>query len=114
MTISVDFWQLVGITITMLGGYAALGKLLLASTTRSINHQFDMLRQAIERVDAQHRVTEKDLRDLHERHSAMQSEMYRTFIDRQEFARQQTTVEHKLDSIYSTIVTAGVNHGGPR
>jgi hypothetical protein len=107
MMISVDFWQLVGILLTMLAGYAALGKLLLASTTRSINQQFDMLRQAIERVDEQHRVTEKDLRALHERYGLMQTEMYRTFIDRQEFARQQTTVEHKLDSIYKTIVSAG-------
>lgn len=107
MTISVDFWQLVGITITMLAGYATLGKLLLASTTKSINQQFEMLRQAIERVDAQHRITEKDLRDLYERHSKMQTDMYRTFIDRQEFARQQTAVEHKLDSIYATIVSTG-------
>lgn len=107
MMISVDFWQLVGITITMLAGYAALGKLLLASTTRSINQQFDMLRQAIERVDAQHRVTEKDLRELSDRHAKMQTDMYRTFIDRQEFARQQTTVDHKLDSIYTAIVRAG-------
>lgn len=114
MTISVDFWQLVGIMISMLAGYAALGKLLLASTTRSINQQFDVLRQAIERVDTQHRVTEKDLRDLHQRHAAMQTEMYRTFIDRQEFARQQTTVEHKLDSIYATLVSVGVSNGGSR
>ena len=107
MTISVDFWQLVGITLTLLAGYAALGKLLLASTTRSINQQFEMLRHAIERVDNQHRVTEKDLRELYERHARMQTEMYRTFIDRQEFARQQTAVEHKLDSIYATIVSTG-------
>ncbi len=107
MMISVDFWQLVGITIVMLGGYAAMGKLLLASTTRSINQQFEMLRHAIERVDSKHQVTEKDLRDLYDRHAKMQTEMYRTFIDRQEFARQQTAVEHKLDSIYATIVSTG-------
>lgn len=114
MMITVDFWQLVGITLTMLAGYAALGKLLLASTTRSINQQFEMLGQAIKQVDERHRLTEKDLRDLHDRQAAMQTEMYRTFIDRQEFARQQTTVEHKLDSIYSTIVSTGVSNGGSR
>lgn len=92
MTVTVDFWYLVGLFLGFLGFVFMFGRLLLSQIdqriTGSIKAVADAEKGTSERVER----IERDL-------SAMRAELPMRYVMREDYVRGQSLIEAKLDGI---------------
>ena len=125
MTIQVEFWQLVGLAITVAGLFGGLARLLLASVQRSIDHRFTSLddavhqqRKAIEQqiaqVASQQQVQQAATARLERELLELKAELPRDYVRREDYTQAIATIMTKLDAMamrFENILLGGSQHG---
>ena len=100
MTVDVDFWQLVGFGISLLGGFATIiftaGKLIAGQFERRIDERFAALQEA---RDAEVRGVSALEREMLQ----MKADMPLHYVRREDYVRGQSIVEAKLDGLATKI-----------
>lgn len=117
MTVQVDFWQLVLLLITFLGGCAGAFKLLLSQMQRHLDDRFgavDARLTGIEVVNkeeaAQWARVERELMEL-------KADLPLNYVRREDYIRGQSIIEAKLDGLAVKIENTQLRsllpgHGG--
>lgn len=94
-TIEIPAWQLFASAITLLGMFAGLVKLLLAQTERRLDHRFAVMD---DRFNAVAKDSER-LRQVEIGLERLRGEMPLSYVLREDFVRNQTIIEAKLDAV---------------
>lgn len=103
MNIQVDFWQLVTLLIAFIGFAVGAGKLLLNQFDRRLDDRFSSIDSAAQewrRIEREVMTLKADL-PLH-------------YVRREDFVRNQTVIEAKIDSIAVKIENLQLRGSGDR
>lgn len=92
MTITVEFWHLVGLLLSFLGCCFGFAKMLVAQFQNAME----------ERHANQQRVNEK-VDDLERMVNKMNSSMPLVYVLRDDYIRGQTVLEAKMDAVHKTL-----------
>lgn len=92
MTLHVDAWHVVTLALTLLGGFTALIKLLLMQFAQRMEQRLEMLSSESKGW----RQVERELMDL-------RADLPERYVRREDYVRNQTIIEGKLDLIGSKI-----------
>ncbi|APC19234.1 hypothetical protein BLL42_11400 [Pseudomonas frederiksbergensis] len=95
MMIEMPAWQLVGVGVTVLGGFAGLVKLLLLQTERRLDQ-----RNAV--MDDRFNALAKDsdrLRSVELNFERLRADLPLHYVRREDYVRNQTVIEAKLDAL---------------
>ena len=99
MTISIEFWHIVGYFLSFLGFCFAGAKLLLAQYDNKLDEKFKMSDERLNKlILSQERESEK-LINLERQLLRFQAEMPIQYVRREDYVRGQTVVEAKLDAL---------------
>lgn len=94
MTITVDFWYLVGLLLGFFGVVFLFGKLLLGQIDRRITESITSLAEAEKHTSDRVAGLERDL-------MAMRAELPTRYVMREDYVRGQSLIEAKLDALYN-------------
>lgn len=94
MTITVDFWYLVGLLLGFLGFVFTFGRLLLSQIDRRITASITALAEAEKHTSDRVAGLERDL-------MAMRAELPTRYVMREDYVRGQSLIEAKLDALYN-------------
>ncbi|MCF6763788.1 MULTISPECIES: hypothetical protein [Pseudomonas] len=93
--IEMPLYQLIGIAIGVLSGFAGLVKLLLLQTERRLDQRFAVM-------DDRFNAVAKDgerLRNLELSFERLRADMPLHYVRREDYVRNQTVIEAKLDAL---------------
>lgn len=96
MTLQLDLWQLLGLGLTLLSGFAGIifgaGRLIAAQFESRINERFDVLQRARE-AEAQ------GITNLERDFLRFQADLPLHYVRREDYVRGQSVIEAKLDGL---------------
>lgn len=121
MMLQVEFWQLVGLLITFLGGAAGVGGLLLRQTQKHLDERFDTQEKARashhEQLSRRLEGLEQTTRDETIQWQRVEREMLKrfgdlphTYVMREDYIRGQSILEAKLDGLADKIEKTQLRH----
>ena len=93
--IEMPLYQLIGIAIGVLSGFAGLVKLLLLQTERRLDQRFAVMD---DRFNAVAKASER-LRNLELSFERLRADMPLHYVRREDYVRNQTVIEAKLDAL---------------
>lgn len=99
MTVSVDFWQLVGLLIAFFTACAAAGKALLTQTQKHIDERLSSIENASRDDAKQWRIVEREL-------STLKESLPLHYVRREDYIRGQSVLEAKMDGLAMKIENA--------
>jgi len=100
---TIELWQLISLALTFLGVLVTLGKILLAQIDKRLEQRFG----AVERDLQQVRNVERELLEL-------KAELPRRYVLREDYVRNQTIIEAKLDALALRFENFNLRHPGSR
>jgi hypothetical protein len=106
MEIKIEFWQLVGLAITIGAAFAAIGKALLLQTQRQIEQRLEGIEEAAKADQAQWQRVERELFSL-------KAELPLHYVRREDYVQAIATIMTKLDSMalrFENILLRGDQH----
>lgn len=129
MTVQLELWHLITLSVTLFGAFAGAGKALLAQTQRHLDDRFQAQEAARK---ANHEATQARLNgiELAAREESgqwqrverelmkMQADMPLHYVRREDYIRGQSVIESKLDGLATKLENAqlrsalGINPGG--
>lgn len=92
MTVQFELWQLITLTLTLVGLFTGLGKMLLSQFERRIDNRLDNITEEAKGWQA----VEKDV-------LLLRVELAERYVKRDDYVRGQTVIEAKLDAISSEL-----------
>lgn len=95
MMIEMPAWQLIGVGVTVLGGFVGLVKLLLLQMERRLDQRNEVM-------DDRFTTIAKDgerLRNLELSFERLRADMPLYYVRREDYVRNQTVIEAKLDAL---------------
>lgn len=96
MNITVEFWQVVGLVVTIIGAFFTLAKMLLQGSQRSIDEKFKLMGDHMRSQDESSRRLERDLMDL-------KAELPRDYVRREDYTQAIATITTKIDAMVLRI-----------
>lgn len=103
MSLQIDFWQLAGLLVSLLLGFAGLalaaGRTLLAQVSRQLDIRFAAIEAGV-----------GDVQRLEREFLRWQAILPLDYVRREDYVRGQTVIEAKLDAI-NTQITALLREG---
>ncbi len=107
MTVQIEFWQLlsllIGLLLSFLGFAFAAGRILLGQVDVRLNHRFTSLEETLGRHSDEEGKTAQQVRDLETAFLRWQAEMPLMYVRREDFVRNQTVIEAKIDRVYGKL-----------
>lgn len=110
MTVQMEFWQLVSLLVTFLGFLFAAGRVLLAQIDRRLDERFEAM-ENVSKTASRHwdekfaALLEQNKREaegwqsLEREFLRFQAELPITYVRREDYVRNQTVIEAKLDAV---------------
>lgn len=99
MTVQFELWHLITLTLTVLGLFVGLGKVLLAQFERRIDERFvaynELHSQRMSHLEEQNKGVERLDRDF----MKLRLDLAENYVRRDDYIRGQTVIEAKLDAI---------------
>lgn len=92
MQLTVDFWQLVGMAITVAGAFAAVMQRLLAQSQREILERLKAIEDAAKEDKQQWQRVEREL-------MTMKADLPLHYVRREDYVQSMATIMTKLDSM---------------
>jgi hypothetical protein len=92
MSLTVDFSYLVGITITIVGAFWAMAKLLLSQSQSQIKEQFELIQKHMQAQDEHGRRLEREVLEL-------KAVLPRDYVRREDYTQAIATIMTKLDAM---------------
>jgi len=125
VTINVDFWQLVGLLLAFFGFVAGAGKVLGGQISRYLDVRFKSMEEARRQSDEAIHSTLKQhieeeaknsdqLMELERQMLRWQADMPLNYVRREDFVRNQSVIEAKLDGLalkIENVQLKGAGHG---
>lgn len=106
MTLTVDFWQLVGLGLTLIGAFFTLGKLLIAQTLAGLDKRMGGISETLRKIeDAQGKAADK-LNAVERDLLVFKADANRDFVRRDDHVRDLATVRMSIDQLGLKIDTA--------
>lgn len=102
MHVTFELWQLITLSITVIGAIAGLCKLLLAQSTRSIEHALAQIRGD---ADKWHELELKFYQHL--------ADLPVAYVRREDYVRGQTVIEAKLDALATELKSLQIDRRKP-
>lgn len=110
MTVNVDFWYLVGLLLGFLGVVFTFGKLLLAQIEQRLDQRFKAIDEANKATSTHWDTRFAELMEQNRREAdgwqriekdflRFQAELPLQYVRREDYVRNQTVIEAKLDSL---------------
>lgn len=103
MTLQVDFWQLLGVALTLVTAFAGViftaGRLIAAQFESRINERFDVLQKAREAEVA-------GITSLEREFMSFKADLPLHYVRREDYVRGQSIVEAKLDGLAVMVTNA--------
>ncbi len=123
MTVQVEFWQLVTLLITFLGFLFAAGKVLLAQIDRRLNERFAAMESARETAGRhwdekfaalleQNKREAEGWQSLEREFLRFQADLPLNYVRREDYVRNQTVIEAKLDAVALKIENLQLRRSG--
>ena len=103
--IELPIWQLIGSGVTLLAMFAGLVKLLLSQMERRLEQRFASMD---ERFEAVAKDSER-LRQVELGLERLRGEMPLHYVRREDYVRNQTVIEAKLDALALRLENAQIN-----
>lgn len=98
MTIQVEFWTLVGFLLTFLSAMFGLAKWIFTSAEKRQMARFNALDQALKGAGDNWIRLERELAQL-------KASLPLDYVRKDDYVRGQTTIEAKIDAVYSKLET---------
>lgn len=92
MNITVEFWQVVGLVVTIIGAFFTLAKMLLQGSQRSIDEKFKLMSDHMRSQDESSRRLERELMEL-------KVELPRDYVRREDYTQAVAMIMTKLDAM---------------
>lgn len=99
MTLSIDFWELVGFFIAFLAACAGAGKLLLAQTQRHLDQRFIAVGSRLDGIEAANKEETNQWRRVERELMDLKGELPLHYVRREDYIRGQSVIEAKLDGL---------------
>jgi len=110
VTVNVDFWYLVGLLLGFLGVVFTFGKLLLAQIEQRLDQRFKAIDEANKATSTHWDTRFAELMEQNRREAdgwqriekdflRFQAELPLQYVRREDYVRNQTVIEAKLDSL---------------
>lgn len=99
MTIQIEFSYVIGLLITIVGGFWAMAKLLVAQSQKHIDAQFKTIGDTLSKQDEGTRRIERELMDL-------KAELPRDYVRREDHNRVVGSIHLSIDNLRLTIERA--------
>ncbi|MDR1423483.1 MAG: hypothetical protein LBI92_02585 [Azoarcus sp.] len=88
----IEFWHLVGLAITVIGGFWTGARVLGAQIEKRLAERFEHGDRATARVESATAALEKEF-------YALKAEIPREYVRREDYIRGQSVVESKIDAL---------------
>lgn len=96
MTVQVEFWTLVGFLITFIGTICGMAKWIFTSAEKRMLQRLGSLESTLKGTSDNWLRLERDL-------NALKAELPISYVRKEDYIRGQTTIEAKLDAVYSRL-----------
>lgn len=103
MTITIDFWQVIGFLSGIVVALATLAWLLIGQLERRLDERFIGLQEESKEWRALEKRLGDSCRDMDLRLAQLHSDTAEKYIRREDYIRGQTVIEAKLDAISSEL-----------
>lgn len=107
MTVHIEFWQLLtflaGLLLSFLCFAFAAGRILLTQVDIRLNARFATLEDALKKHTEEEGRTAAQVRELERSFMKWQAEMPLQYVRREDFVRNQTVIEAKIDRVYGKL-----------
>ena len=107
MTVQIEFWQLLtflaGLLLAFLGFAFGAGRILLNQVDLRLNTRFAVLEEALRKHTDEEGKTAAQVRELERSFMKWQAEMPLQYVRREDFVRNQTVIEAKIDRVYGKL-----------
>ncbi len=125
MTISVEFWQLVTLLVSFFGFVAGVAKVIGRQNVKYLDTRFATMEESRQLADAAiHNTLKQHIEDeaknsdqliaLERQMLRWQADMPLNYVRREDFIRNQTNIEAKLDGLALKIENALLKGGYPK
>lgn len=125
MTISVEFWQLVTLLLSFFGFVAGVAKVIGRQNVKYLDTRFATMEESRQLADAAiHNTLKQHIEDeaknsdqliaLERQMLRWQADMPLQYVRREDFIRNQTNIEAKLDGLALKIENALLKGGYPK
>ncbi|WP_160286845.1 hypothetical protein [Pseudomonas knackmussii] len=98
MTLEVDVWQLISMLLGFLGVLFTLGKVLLAQIDKRLEQRFKAVETQVE-----------NFQNLERQFLRFQADLPLHYVRREDYVRNQTVIEAKLDALASKLEIIQIN-----
>lgn len=98
-TITLELWQLVTLLITLIGAFFTLARMLLSSTTRTIDEKFRVLGEHLAKQDQSSLRQDEAMRRLERDVMDMRAELPRDYVRREDYTQAIATIMTKIDAM---------------
>jgi hypothetical protein len=106
MTLSVDFWQLVGLLVAFFAACAAAGRMLLAQTQRHLDERFVTVGTRLDGIEQANREEINQWRRVEREMMEMKADLPLRFVQRDDYIRGQSVIEAKIDGLAMKLENA--------
>lgn len=107
MNLQIEWWHLVGLVITLIGGFWTLVKMMVSQFNRGLDKRFDVIDKAraesnqsnkerFDRVEEMQRTQERDL-------LSFKAELPDRYVRREDAIRSEMTLHAKFDGLAGRI-----------
>ncbi len=108
MTLQLDLWQGLSLVITILGGFAALGKMAIAQLARAEDTRHTALAVQIAGIEGAMREEAAQWQRLERELLSLKADLPLNYVRRDDFVRVQSIIESKLDGLALRIENASL------
>lgn len=91
MKIEFELWHLLSLLATVVGAFAAMSKIMLSQTQRSIDQKFTEISAHLRAQDETSRRVERDLMEL-------KAELPRDYVRREDYTQAVASITIKIDA----------------
>lgn len=92
MKIELELWHLIVLSSSIVGGFFAIARMLMAANQKAIDEKFSAVAKGLESQDQTNRRLERDLMEL-------KAELPRDYVRREDYTQAIATIMTKIDHV---------------
>lgn len=107
MMIQVDLWSVIGLAVTLgiaiVGGFWTVAKIAGRQLDEKLEARFDAVEKTLDTIGAERREHGSKLHQIELDLAKLRAEMPLHYVRREDYVRNQTVIEAKLDALYNKL-----------
>lgn len=113
MTLQLELWHAILLAVSFVGGVAGAGRFVFAQIDRRLDQQFGGISESLSLHAAEAGKSREQLMSLERDFLRFQAELPLQYVRREDFVRNQTVIEAKLDGLamrVENVLLKGARH----